>query len=189
MNNNSPVTELLIESFDQLLDNKHISLKYNTLIQLSILFILFSFYNFNKKDYKKAGVFYLSSFYLFYKFNKKTSNLDIKFITDIIYFFTTLVYLIFIFNDMEFSLNIEFIYMTIIIFSIISFILGYNTKNKYKNKKLKKLNCKMKKLCHLIYLDNNDVKEYHYNKFWKVFDFGTLTFSVFLLLLNNLNKN
>ena len=42
MNNNSPVTELLIESFDQLLDNKHINLKYNTLIQLSILFILFS---------------------------------------------------------------------------------------------------------------------------------------------------
>ena len=40
MNNNSPVTELLIESFDQLLDNKHISLKYNTLIQLSILFMI-----------------------------------------------------------------------------------------------------------------------------------------------------
>ena len=153
------------------------------------MFILFSFYNFNKKDYKKAGVFYLSSFYLFYKFNKKTSNLDIKFITDIIYFFTTLVYMIFIFNDMEFSLNVEFIYMTIIIFSLISFILGFNTKNIYKNNRLIKLNSKIKELCHFIYLNNNEIKDYHFKKFWKVFDFGTLTFSVFLLLLNNLNKN
>ena len=32
MNNNSPVTELLIESFDQLLDNKYINLKYNQMV-------------------------------------------------------------------------------------------------------------------------------------------------------------
>jgi len=189
MNNNSPITKLLVESFDQILDNKYINLKYNTLIQLSILFILFSFYNFNKKDYKKAGIFYLSSFYLYYKFNKKTINLDIKFVTDIIYLFSTLIYIMFIFNDINFSFNVEFIYMTIVVFSLISYILGYNTKNKYKNKNLKNLNYKMKNLCYLIYLDNNDVKEYHFNKFWKIFDFGTLTFSVFLLLLNNLNKN
>lgn len=187
MNNNSPITELLVETFDQLLDNKYINLKYNTLIQLSILFILFSFYNFNKKDYKKACIFYLSSFYLYYKFNKKNLNLDIKFVSDLIYLFSTLIYIIFIFNEIDFSFNVEFIYMTIIIFSLISFILNYNTKNKFKNKKLKKLNCKMKNLCYLIYLDNKDIKEYHFNKFWKIFDFGTLTFSVFLLLLNMKN--
>ena len=71
MNNNSPITELLIESFDQLLDNKYINLKYNTLIQLSILFIMFSFYNFNKKDYKKAGVFFYHHFTYFINLIKK----------------------------------------------------------------------------------------------------------------------
>tara|TARA_B100000902_G_C27319999_1_gene923742 strand:- start:5462 stop:6046 length:585 start_codon:yes stop_codon:yes gene_type:complete len=188
MSINSPLTEYFIEPFDSYLESKN-NLKYNkfALVQLSFIFLIISFYYHNTGFVDRSGLIYLLAYYMFYKFTKSNKlkgsvNEDIKTISDITYFIINTFIIIYIIDSTNYPISTIIILFTILILTFLSYAIKFNNFKQSENKKLNDWKHVLKTTCKSMYPNNDSTKKHHVNKFWKVFDFSTLSFIIFLLI-------
>lgn len=192
----SPLTEYIIEPFDSYIESKN-NLKYNkfALIQLSFMFLIISFYYYTENMTDKSGILYILAYFMFYKFIKslknvkgsknKTSLENIKSICEITYFIINSFIIIYILDDGNYQLSTIVILLTILLLTYLSYAIKFNNYSDSNDNKLNDWKYILKTTCNTIYPSDDKTKKYHINKFWKVFDFSTLSFIIFLLI----NKN
>ena len=188
MSINSPLTEYFIEPFDSYLESKN-NLKYNkfALAQLSFIFLIISFYYYNQNLVDRSSVIYLIAYYMFYKFTKSNNlkgsiNEDIKTISDITYFIINTFIIIYIIDSANYPISTIIILFTVLILTFLSYAIKFNNFKQSENKKLNDWKRVLNTTCKSMYPKNDSTKRYHVNKFWKVFDFSTLSFIIFLLI-------
>ena len=190
----SPLTEYFIEPFDSYIESKN-NLKYNkfALAQLSFIFLIISFYYHNTGFVDRSGLIYLLAYYMFYKFTKSFNNLkgsaieDIKTISDITYFIINTFIIIYIIDSANYPLSTIIILFTILLLTFLSYSIKFNNFKQSENKKLNDWKYVLKTTCKKLYPSNDKTKKHHINKFWKVFDFSTLSFIIFLLISQKKN--
>jgi len=182
----SPLTEYIIEPFDSYIESKN-NLKYNNfaLVQLSFVFLIISFYYYNENMTDRSGILYLLAYYMFFKFIKSIKNKDIKTICEITYFIINSLIIIYIVDDGKYQISTITILFTILLLTYLSYAIKFNNYSQSNDNKLNDWKYILKSTCNTIYPSNDNTKKYHINKFWKVFDFSTLSFIIFLLINRN----
>jgi hypothetical protein len=185
MNINSPLTQYILEPFDSYIESKN-NLKYNNfaLIQLSFIFLIISFYYYNEKMTDRSSFLYLFAYFMFYKFIKAMKNKDIKTICEIAYFIINGLIMTYIVEDGKYQISTIVILFTILLLTFIAYTIKFDNYNESKDKKLNDWKYIIKSTCDNIYPNDNKTKNHHTQNFWKVFDFSTLSFIIFLLISN-----
>ena len=143
----------------------------------------------------KSGILYILAYFMFYKFIKslknvkgsknKTSLENIKSICEITYFIINSFIIIYILDDGNYQLSTIVILLTILLLTYLSYAIKFSNYSDSNDNKLNDWKYILKTTCNTIYPSDDKTKKYHINKFWKVFDFSTLSFIIFLLI----NKN
>ena len=171
MNGNSPITEVIIEPICERILN-YSKINNNGIGQLSLILIIFSLYFLVNYNYEKSSLFYLVSYILFWIYKKENNNESI----DMIYFIVNIFILIFVLKS---NINLSQIIISLLIFTIsyLSYcIKTYNLNNNTLWNKSKN------QLSSYLYPEDNNLKEYHFNNFWKIFDFSFLVMFIYIII-------
>ena len=183
--NSSPITEYLLEPFDSYIESKN-NLKFKNVafLQLSFIFLSISFYYYHYNMSNRSSFLYLFAYYFFFKFIKNSKNDDIKTISEIAYFMINLLIILYIIEDGNLKLSTNIIIFSIIILTFISYSIKFDNYVDSNDKKLNEWKKVIKTTCNIAYPINDNTKKYHIQNFWKVFDFSTLSFIIFLFIYN-----
>ena len=185
MNINSPITEYLIEPFDSYVESKNtLNFKNMAFLQLSFIFLSISFYYYNYNMSNRSSLLYLVAYYFFFKFIKNGPNDDVKTISEIAYFMINLLIVFYIIEDKKLNLSTNIIIFTIIILTFMSYSVKFDNYIDSKDRKLNEWKKLIKTTCNVVYPINDKTKKYHTQNFWRVFDFSTLSFVIFLIIYN-----
>lgn len=191
MNINSPITELIIEPFQEKIFKNY---KVNNIIfgELSLLLSLLSIYYYNYGATERASLLYLISYILFYKYSKVDDDIFAS-VRDMIYFSINIIILLEIFYLTNLNTSTVIIITLILCLTLISFCIrkSYNNKNtnllsnslETNNIYIKNWNNFIYNVSNTIYPNNSeDTRKYHTDKFWKIFDYSFFSLLIYLFL-------
>ena len=178
---NSLLDKYILEPFNQSLENMKI--KSNIYIQLSFFILFLIFYYFSKNKYNICTVLLTISYFLFSKYISVNNDKNDKLLFEMLFLLVTftIIFLNSYNKKIDISTNIF-----ILIFALF-ILISYSIKNKNIQSKNKNLyfwnNLKNNIVNYLYPQDYDNIINYHYNKFWKLFDFNLLVIILNILLI------
>ena len=190
MNHKSPITKYIIEPFDQFVNNKNI-IKYNNLelLQTSFFVLSLAIYYYFENMNERAGCLYFLCYFIYYKYLKLLKNNDLKFVSELSYFVVNIFIVTYILQNSQYDISTSIIILTFLLLTFISYTLQFNNTQLSEDKKINDWKLLLNQTCKNIYPNNDITKKHHIDKFWKVFDFSTLSFIIFLLISNYIKLN
>lgn len=180
---NTILNKYVIEPFNNLSDKQNIS--NNSLIQISLFLLVISIYFYLYSSYDKAAILFVFSYIWFRTYIDSIEDKDDKIIYEMLFFVISIVLLVLNAYNKKLSTGMKILIGLFILVSFISYCLKNNNleTNDSRLKYWQKLvNC----VNDIIYpKEHVKTRDYHYNKFWNLFDFNTIVILTFVLVVNS----
>ena len=180
---NKILNKYIIEPFNNLSDDQNIS--KNSLIQISLFLLVISIYFYLYSSYDKAAILFVFAYIWFRTYINSVEDTDDKIVYEMLFFVISIVLLVLNAYNKKLSTGMNILIGLVVLGSFISYCL--------KNNDIETDDSRLQYCQKLIHCVNDflypeehvKTRDYHYDKFWNLFDFNAIVILTFVLVVNS----